>query len=259
MFATRTRSSSLATVFTPEAVVPGRVALYLEGHGSYDQRGVVHGASTIDWLLNRGWTVVSMDMPLMGANSLQASALLQSHDDYHSLDRGEGSPLSEFLLPVKAVVDWIEARWGAGVEILAVGRSGGGWTAYTYAALDPRIAGVASAAGGLPMSLRLRENTPGDYEQTEPHFYGVVSHSDLMVAAGSRGAFYHFATRDNCCFRARPGEPFVRALERAAAQFGRRLTISVDPAWTEHGFSPASYDALDRFLNQTFGPGRVSR
>lgn len=259
VFATRTRSSSLATVFTPPSVVPGRVAIYIEGHGSFDQRGVVLGAPTIDWLLNRGWTVVSMDMPLMGANSLQASAQLQNHDDYHALDRGEGSPLAEFLLPVKAVVDWIEARWGAGVEILAVGRSGGGWTAYTYAALDPRITVVASAAGGLPMSLRLRENTPGDYEQTEPHFYGVVAHADLMVAAGARGAFYHFATRDYCCFRARPGEPFVRALEQAAARFGRRMTISVDPLSTDHGFSPASYDALDRFLNEVFGSGRMGR
>lgn len=255
--ATKARTPSNLTVFKPRVPAPGRLALYLEGHSELETRATVTGAETITWLLARGWTVGVLDMPIMGSNAERRAFGLTTHNDFDWLDDGITSPLGQFFLPVKAAIDWLIPRSGsARPDLLLVGRSGGGWTAYVYGALDERVDAVASAAGGLPLSLRLRDSTRniGDYEQIAPHFYGVVSHFDLMTAAGRRGAFYAYATFDPCCFRVRSGEPFVRALERAGPPLNKLIVTVVDPFFQGHGYGPAAYRSLDAFLNQVFGP-----
>ena len=146
--------ASRITVFHPRSPRPGRVAIYHEGHGG---AAVDIGAETIDWLLDRGWVVFAMDMPLTGANEVDLRPGLSSHNDFNRFDDGQTSPLTTFVTPVKAVVDHIFAQAAPGEEpfILMIGRSGGGWITYTYGALDPRIALVVPVAGGRPLSQRL--------------------------------------------------------------------------------------------------------
>jgi hypothetical protein len=246
--------ASRVTSFIPARRTERRWAIYHEGHGG---AGVEEGADTIEWLLDRGWQVVAMDMPLIGLNREDARSGMMSHADLSALDAGAISPLENFLLPVKAVVDRIVAsspRHDA--DILLIGRSGGGWTAYTYAALDPRVDVVVSIAGGRPISQRLdapwRALELGDYEQADPSLYNLTGHEDLMAAAGSIGAFYVFNMHDPCCFQVKPRDPFIDYLRGAAAVTGKRIGVFVDVQHNQHSLGPGGYREVGRFLDRLY-------
>jgi dienelactone hydrolase len=243
--------ASRITWFEPAVPVRGRVAIYHEGHGG---PGIEIGADTIDWLLDRGWNVIAADMPLVGVNAEDARPGLMSHGDFAALDDGVTSPLTRFLLPVKAIVDLI-VRESASDDptILFLGRSGGGWTTYTYAAIDPRIDIAVSVAGGRPIQARL--DAPwgaaelGDYEQSAPHLYSAVGHEYLMLAAGRLGSFYIFNEWDGCCYRVKPDDAFVRYLQ-SAPQETRLVDTFVDEENRGHSIGPDGYGPLGRFLDR---------
>lgn len=243
---------SRVTWFVPKTPVAGRYAIYHEGHGG---PGVEIGAETIDWLLDRGWAVIAVDMPLIGLNGVDARPGLEAHGQLDSLDDGLTSPVKYFLNPVRAIVDWIvQIESGRNPDILLIGRSGGGLTAYLYGAVDPRVDLVVSVAGGRPISERL--DAPwgaaelGDYEQTAPHLYNGVGHEHLMLAAGTKGSLYVFNQWDGCCFRIQPGSAFVDYLTGASELMGKPIAVFVDPANPNHSIGPLAYVELDAFLGQ---------
>jgi hypothetical protein len=133
-----------------------------------------------------------------------------------------------------------------------MGRSGGGMTAYTYGALDPRITAVVSVAGGRPLSQRLASFTGpielGDTEQYAPEVWAGVRHEDVMIAAGARGGLFLFNTNDPCCFRVAADDPFVQYLRRGGNRTARQVQVFVDPENKTHGMGPAGFAALGRFL-----------
>ena len=249
---------SRVTMLVPHSPKPGRYAIYHEGHGG---ASLQIGAETIQWLLDRGWVVFAMDMPLIGRNAVDADPLrrLTTHNDLIMFDDGSTSPLAAFLLPVKAVVDHIYAtkQDGSPPVVVMIGRSGGGWTTYTYAALDPRIDVAVSVAGGRPLSQRL--DAPwgplelGDYEQTDPTLYSRVGHEYLMTTAGRLGALLMFASNDPCCFQVRQGDPFVAFVESAARANGTAHRVYIDEEHRDHGIGPAGYRALEDYLSSTLG------
>jgi dienelactone hydrolase len=241
---------SRITWFVPRMPVNGRFGIYHEGHGG---PAVVIGAETIDWLLDRGWQVIAVDMPLIGMNGLDARPGLEAHGQFDSLDLGPISPLSLYLTPVRAIVDWIvQLNPAQDPELLLIGRSGGGWTAYTYGAVDPRIDIAVSVAGGRPISERL--DAPwgaaelGDYEQTAPHLYNAVGHEHLMAAAGAKASMHFFNRWDGCCFRIQPESAFVQYLRGASSALGKHVSVFVDEQNGAHSIGPAGYVELDRFL-----------
>ena len=240
---------SRVTWFVPQAPAWGRYAIYHEGHGG---AGVEIGAETIDWLLDRGWTVIAVDMPLLGVNSVDAVPGLEAHGQLDSLDDGVSSPVRFFVTPVRAIVDWIvELEAGRNPDILLIGRSGGGLTAYMYGAIDARVDVVVSVAGGRPISERL--DAPwgaaelGDYEQTVPHLYDAVGHEHLMLAAGSKGSLYIFNQWDGCCFRIQPGSAFVEYLKGGSDPLGKPISVFVDQENPSHSIGPHGYVELDAF------------
>jgi hypothetical protein len=241
------------TWFVPPAPVYGRYAIYHEGHGG---PGVEIGADTIDWLLDRGWTVITLDMPLLGLNRVDARPGLEAHGQFESLDDGVTSPLTFFLTPVRTIVDWIvELEGGRNPDILLIGRSGGGLTSYLYGAIDARVDIVVSVAGGRPLSERL--DAPwgaaelGDWEQTIPHLYNSVGHEHLMLAAGSKGSMYIFNQWDACCFRIQPDSAFVEYLRGGSDPLGKTIAVFVDSENPAHSIGPRGYVELDAFLGRT--------
>lgn len=249
--------ASRVTWFKPQAPVAGRYAIYHEGHGS---PGVEIGAETIDWLLARGWEVIALDLPLNGLNYTDVRPGLALHWDFQQFEDGGGNPVTYFFDPTKDVVDKIIAdNAAANVEILLIGRSGGGWLSYAYGALDPRIDAVVSIAGGTPLSQRLGATwigiglealELGDYEQVFPDVYSVVRHEDLMLAAGTRGFLAIFNQYDRCCFRVNPGSEFGAWLVQGGVS-GKRIEFFLDPINEMHSISAAGYEALDSFLRAT--------
>jgi hypothetical protein len=238
------------TWFVPAWPIYGRYAIYHEGHGG---AGAEIGADTIDWLLDRGWTVITVDMPLLGMNRVDARPGLEAHGQFESLDDGVASPLRFFVTPVRTIVDWIvELEAGRNPDILLIGRSGGGLTSYVYGAIDPRVDIVVSVAGGRPISERLDApwgaSELGDYEQTAPHLYNAVGHEHLMLAAGSKGSMYIFNQWDACCFRIQPDSAFVEYLRGGSDRLGKTITVFVDPGNPAHSIGPQGYVELDAFL-----------
>jgi len=97
--------ASRVTWFTPKAPVPGRYAIYHEGHcnNCLSAMDEPTGAETINWLLARGWQVVGMDMPLYGQNSVdrQSGDQLKNHQRYFDDASRESVGGSEFDLQLQ--------------------------------------------------------------------------------------------------------------------------------------------------------------
>jgi pimeloyl-ACP methyl ester carboxylesterase len=231
----------------------GRTAIYHEGHTT---SGIDGGWSTVEFLLERGWHVTCVDMLLCGSNLPDRSSRMTGHNDLWQMDPEDAcAPLAAMVAPVRAVVDQLE-REHAAAPVL-IGRSGGGMMSYLYAALDPRVAGSVSLAGGVPLSQRLElsANDLGDYEQFAPDFFDIVRHEDLMVAAAERGLLLLYNTHDSDCF-ALPGDHRLGAyLRREALRHGGNLDVYIDGRHRGHSFGADGYIALARFL-EPFGQSR---
>jgi hypothetical protein len=238
--------SSRCTRFVPAHPSPGKFAVYNDGHVGPT---VAVSARVIDGLLERGWQVIAMDMPLSGANEADQTATTRTHNSFFSWPTADVSPVALFLQPLKAIVDQIY-RENGDPTIMLIGKSGGGWTSFMYGALDERVDYVAGIAAGMPRAQWVREQPtgPADYEQVEPMIYGAVRYEDIMPVAGSRGAFYAYNEHDNCCFRLRPGEPFLRYLQDAAVTLDKPIGVFVDRESRKHAFTDTTFAALDRFL-----------
>jgi hypothetical protein len=241
--------------FLPKCGIRNRYAIYQEGHGG---AAVDVGATNIDWLLERGWQVIALDMPITGLNQEDKTEGLEIHPDLYRLDDGVTSPLSLFLFPLKTIVDAITATSTVDPDILLIGFSGGAWTTYVYGAIDPRVDVVVQTAGGRPNSQRL--DAPwgagelGDYEQATPYLFARVPHEDLMVASGTRGSLHTFNQWDTCCYRVQPGDPFVKYLEGAAAVFQKKVRVFVDETNRSHSIGPAAFEVIARYLDEVMPP-----
>ncbi|MBC8090277.1 MAG: fibronectin type III domain-containing protein [Phycisphaerae bacterium] len=243
---------SRVTHFMPQEPVSGRYAIFHEGHG---ESGTDVGVSMIEFLLDRGWEVFAMDMPIHGRNKVDRTIGVDTtHFEWWKLDDGQTSPVASFLLPVKYLVDHITTTRPASENLLLMGRSGGGFTSYVYSAVDPRITATVSVAGGRPISQRLESVFGalelGDLEQTAPELFSGLRHEDLMLAGGTRGSLMMFNTFDSCCFRVVRGDPFLSYLEVGGARTGRVVRGFVDPVSPIHGLGAAGFAELDRFLNE---------
>src|SRR5207302_9631060 len=105
------------------------------------------GAETISWLLQRGWSVITVNLPRVPHMYLR---------DLHS---DEQNPLWRMLYPIAQATKWIHESWAPGRDpvVVAIGRSGGGWAALLYAALDQRIDATAVVNSFVPVTERLAD------------------------------------------------------------------------------------------------------
>lgn len=248
--------SSQVTWFVPTRPVEGLYAIYHEGHFQYDSgSGMVMGAETIDWLLDRGYNVVAIDLPMYGVNQGDTK-WYPYHDALDWADHGIVGPISLFLLPVKAVVDTIYSQAPFVADMLMVGRSGGGWATIVYSAIDPRITTAVPVAGASPLSIKLRPpngviKNLGDYEQHVPFLYDVVTYEELMRLDGSTRSLLVYNSHDPCCYAYGPDEGFIQYL-KATAVHPQKPEVWVDEQNDQHSLSKWGYIQLDDFLNRLY-------
>jgi hypothetical protein len=221
-----------------------RVALYLEGHGG-SARDI--GLEHMDFLCSLGYRVFYSDMPLIGTN--QYAVVPEVHDLFGNYETARPTPVySEFLYPVG---EFISALRREADETVLMGRSGGGWRAYTAGALFD-VDYVIAIAGGTPLSLRLSAPAGvwelGDWEQWTPSVYQYFGHEDFMRFAGNKGAAYIYNKDDPCCFGAvRDNDPFVAALRATA---GRNVNVFVDLNNPAHSLGPSGGAFVRQFLGR---------
>jgi hypothetical protein len=233
--------------------IPGRYAVYNEGHGT---SGIAGAAPMIDWLLAAGWQVLVLDMPLDGLNIADAHYPVFDHNDMDFVAREEGvSALRWFFLPIAGAVDLVfdDAHTRAtGVDLLMIGRSGGGWASMLYSAMDPRVDVAANISGGAPLSTfldsTLFRRLGSHYENETATLYDQVSEMDFLLAAGTRGNFHFFSTHDPCCYWFTPSHPYIRFLDSLKARNGKKYRVFVDGQNTIHGLGPRGLEMLGSYL-----------
>jgi hypothetical protein len=226
------------------------IVLWLEGHGG---DGTDIGADDIAWFTERGFLVYAIDMLLTGRNGVDQRQGLATHDDIFRQAQGGATAVATLLEPLQILVDWLETEH-TGTPIILAGRSGGGWTANTYGAVDERIAYVISIAAGVPSARRIADLTLnlGDAEQYEPTLYGRLEHELFAAAAGHMGAFHTWSELDECCLRLPASSQYPYALEAFGRQTGRRVRALVQAGAREHGITPSAQAELERELNALF-------
>lgn len=226
----------IITYFEPPSP-NGGIVIYHEGHGG---EATDIGAETISWLLARGWSVVSLNMPRV------------PHMQIRDMQGGGGSAVWRMLYGIGQVTEWIHKRWAPGRDpvVVALGRSGGGWTTLLYSALDPRIDAAVVVSGFEPLSQRLEAGGVdiGDWEQTAPSVFGALDYSDIVRLAADREVLVTYNERDGCCFQKSASDPFVQWLNDLPRDGTSHVTTVVSDE-SSHGLSSGGYAALGGILD----------
>lgn len=194
--------NSVAYHFIPKQK-NNKLIIYHQGH-----EGVfVKGETTIQFFLDKGYSVVAFSMPLLGMNSQPVidtkfgKIRFFSHNQFALLESNKLSPIKFFVEPVAVSLNYIEKNYDYG-SVAMTGISGGGWTATLYAAIDPRVQKSYPVAGTLPIFLR-GEDDLGDYEQIVPGLYEIADYLDLYILGSygdGRKQLQILNKYDDCCF-----------------------------------------------------------
>jgi dienelactone hydrolase len=149
-----------------------RVVIVHQGHAGTTESGV---GSAANHLLQNGFTVALMQMPLYGWNTDRAVEI-PSRGRIAFRDHGQiinkialnedGQGFRLFLEPIVQTINHLVANMKGLKDIGMVGLSGGGWTTSMAAAIDPRIRLSAPIAGSAPLYHRnVDPSSVGDPEQ----------------------------------------------------------------------------------------------
>jgi dienelactone hydrolase len=234
--------NSSALVLTPHAVSKHTTVIFQQGH----EGSLRHGAAVLRSLLQRGFRVVALEMPLLGDNTRPTVHLkrhgpvqLVEHDWFQLLDHEfGGNSLRYFVEPVIGCVNQLAD--GGCVRVAMLGWSGGGWTTTLSAALDPRIGRSFAVAGSLPFSLR-RRGELADYENHYPALYGVANYPELYVLSAygtGRLAMQILNEFDTVAWGGRRGLAYAGLVQRTLDALGAgEFVCEIDDTWAGHGIS----------------------
>jgi hypothetical protein len=211
--------ASVVYVWTPRTT-HNRLFLVHDGHT--DSMVNATNYATANGLLELGFTVVWLQMPLYGDNLSASSpaapfpancrAGCDRHAAIFAAFAKTGSPFRYFLEPIVVSLNYVLSQ-GNYRDVTMMGASGGGWATLLAAAIDTRITYSASIAGSLPLNLRTGpcgKPSVGDAEQrNQPgNLYTRITYPDLYVMAangsqpdGSPRKHLQINNQfDTCCF-----------------------------------------------------------
>ena len=233
-----------------------QLIIYHQGH-----RGdFFEGKETIQFFLEKNYSVLAFSMPLKGMNSQpiiehpqNGKIKLQSHNQFELLENNDYTPIKFFVEPIVVSLNYIEKEYEF-ESIHMVGISGGGWTAVLITALDDRINQSFSVAGSYPMFLRTEPKNFGDYEQHHSELYEVANYLDLYIIASygyDRKFVQIFNKFDPCCFDGDSFSLYEQEIEKIVADLGKGyFQIYLDDTHKEHIISN---HALKIIINEISG------
>jgi len=245
---------SIAYMFFPKES-NNELIIYHQGH-----RGdILYGESTIQYLLNEGYTVLAFSMPLLGENSkpsvyvdsLDKNLLLDSHDKFQFLENDEFSPIKFFIEPIYVSLNYVDSNFNFN-SYHFIGLSGGGWTAIVYSSIDERISNTVSVAGSFPFYLRTSPENFGDYEQRVPELYEIANYLELYIMSSygnGRGLLQIFNEFDPCCFSGTEYTSYEYVIKSKISNLGHgTFEIKLDKNNKEHSISDFSLKESLSFL-----------
>ena len=234
--------NSISYLFIPEQTNE-KLILYHQGHGG----DFLLGYDTIQFFLDRNFTVLAMAMPLLGMNNQPVVEIdglgemkLTSHKKLRLLEANNFNPMKLFLDPIQVNLNFLAKEYNF-KRYSMIGLSGGGWTTVVYSAIDERISDSFSVAGSIPFYLRVDSRDMGDYEQTNIALYQNVNYLELYVLSAYGDGRQHiqiFNKNDPCCFSGNGYETYEFVIDDKISQLGKgNFQIFIDDTHNEHKIS----------------------
>ena len=234
--------NSISYLFIPEQSNE-KLILYHQGHGG----DFLLGKSTIQFFLDRNFTVFAMAMPLLGMNNQPVVEIdglgemkLTSHKKLRLLEANNFNPMKLFLDPIQVNLNFLAKEYNF-KRYSMIGLSGGGWTTVVYSAIDERISDSFSVGGSIPFYLRVDSRDMGDYEQTNIELYKNVNYLELYVLGAYGDGRQHiqiFNKNDPCCFSGNGYDTYESVVKDRILQLGKGdFQIFEDDTHYEHKIS----------------------
>lgn len=248
--------TSTSYLVHPERAVPGRLGVFLAGHGN-GRKPVYHEPqlAAMRTFLDRGYRVAAVDMPLQGWNAPvmdpppggePADVDPASHERFAAYEGPDFCAATYFLDPVITLVNHA-AQAGPLAEVVTFGFSGGAWTTVLHAAIDARVTLSIQVAGTWPFYLRPHPaDHPnfGDWEQRReslPGLYDIAGYLDLYVlgATGPGRRQLQILNRfDPSCFPGVGYRSYAQPVRDRALLLGGDWEVVDDATHGKHQVSP---------------------
>ena len=232
-----------------------KLILYHHGHDG----DFLLGKDTIQFFLERNFTVLAMTMPLVGMNNQPTVEIdgigemkLISHDQFRFLEKNSFNPMKLFIHPIQVSLNFLEKEYDF-KRYSIIGLSGGGWTGIVYSAIDDRISDSFSVASSMPFYLRVDERDIGDYEQTNIDLYKISNYLELYVLAAygdDRKHIQIFNKNDPCCYSGIGYESYEFFIKDKLVELGKgSFQILIDDTHNEHKIS----DTMLEYIRKNIG------
>ena len=232
-----------------------KLILYHHGHDG----DFLLGKDTIQFFLERNFTVLAMTMPLVGMNNQPTVEIdgigemkLVSHDQLRFLEKNSFNPMKLFIHPIQVSLNFLEKEYDF-KRYSIIGLSGGGWTGIAYSAIDDRISDSFSVASSMPFYLRVDERDIGDYEQTNIDLYKISNYLELYVLAAygdDRKHIQIFNKDDPCCYSGNGYESYEFFIKDKLVKLGKgSFQILIDDTHNEHKIS----DTMLEYIRTNIG------
>lgn len=176
----------------------GRLVIYHDGHC---HPACPSARPTIQFFLDRGFSVLLYSMPMYGANMGASWARQTARHNVLATLEAEGLPsMRLFFDQLARGMNYVEQLGYS--DISMIGYSGGGWESTLYPALDPRVVYSFAVAGTMPRHLESYD----EYEQSsERPLYAIADYEQLYYLAALGEGRRHLQLlnlHDPCCWAA---------------------------------------------------------
>ncbi len=232
-----------------------KLIIYHQGH-----RGDFYeGKETIEYFLEKNYSVAAFSMPLLGMNSQPiidnkylGKIKLQSHNQFELLENDDFTPIKFFIEPIIISNNYFDNNYNFDSYYM-IGISGGGWTATLAAAIDDRISQTYSIAGSYPIFLRSEPENFGDYEQHHLELYEKSNYLDLYTLASigdNRKFIQIFNKYDPCCFSGEAFQEYEDIIKKTVDKLGSgTFDIYLDDTHKEHIISVYALELIIDEIN----------
>ena len=234
--------NSISYLFIPESS-NNKLIIYHQGHGG----DFFKGEKTIQYFLEKNYSVLAFSMPLVGMNNQPVVDLpnmgkfeLQKHAHFKFLDTKDFSSIKFFVEPLAVSLNYLDANHNFSSYDM-IGLSGGGWTITLYAAIDDRISETYSVAGSVPIYLRTIPHNFGDYEQVHPELYRIANYLDLYIMnsyGDDRKFIQIFNKYDPCCYSGEHYQTYETEIKNTISELDSgHFNIFLDDTHKNHQIS----------------------
>jgi hypothetical protein len=233
--------NSIAYLFLPENS-NNNLIIYHQGHSG----DFISGKNSIAFLINEGYSVLALSMPLLGMNTQPIIDLndfgkfkLTNHNQLHLLESSNFSPTKFFVEPLGVSLNYLDENFNFNSYYM-LGISGGGWTTVLFSAIDDRVSESYSVAGSFPMFMRSDSKNIGDYEQIIPELYSIANYLELYIMGSfgsERKLILIYNEFDSCCFSGNTYEqlPFSDILKNKITNIGEgKFDVIIDRDQNQH-------------------------